>query len=154
MKHEDHDLIKEISRLAEDLLRHEQMELVDVQYRRESPGWVLRVLIDKPGAVTIDDCSTISRELSDLLDVKDLIHHPYTLEVSSPGIRRPLKKETDYLRHLGESVTIKTSCMIYNRKTFRGKLIDYRQDTAIMEVEGRQYTIPCGVIEKAHLDFP
>ena len=55
-------------------------------FRRESLGWVLRILIDKPGGVTIDDCSAISRQVSDLLDVKDIIHHPYHLEVSSPGL--------------------------------------------------------------------
>jgi len=155
MKLENQDsLIKEISHLVEGLLNHEQMELVDLQFRRESLGWVLRVLIDRPGGVTIDDCSTISRQVSDLLDVKDLIHHPYTLEVSSPGIRRPLKKEADYKRHIGESVTIKTSCLIDNRKTFSGKLIGYQQDTVILEVEGKEYTIHCGVIEKANLNFP
>lgn len=155
MKLENQDSrIKEISHLLEDILNHEQMELVEVQFRRESLGWVLRVLIDKPGGVTIDDCSTISRQVSDLLDVKDLIHHPYTLEVSSPGVRRPLKNEADYKRHIGESVTIKTSCLLDNRKTFRGKLTAYRQDTVILEVEGKEYTIPCEVIEKAHLDFP
>jgi len=86
--------------------------------------------------------------------VKDIIHHPYTLEVSSPGVRRPLKKESDYKRYIGECVTIKTSCLIDNRKTFKGKLTGYQQDTVLVEVEGKEYTIPCGVIEKANLDIP
>ena len=155
MKIENQDaVIQEISHLVETLLKHEQMELVEVQFRRESLGWVLRVLIDKSDGVTIDDCSTISRQVSDLLDVKDIIHHPYTLEVSSPGVRRPLKKESDYKRYIGECVTIKTSCLIDNRKTFKGKLTGYQQDTVLVEVEGKEYTIPCGVIEKANLDIP
>ena len=155
MKIENQDsVIQEISHLVETLLKHEQMELVEVQFRRESLGWVLRVLIDKSDGVTVDDCSTISRQVSDLLDVKDIIHHPYTLEVSSPGVRRPLKKESDYKRHIGECVTIKTSCLIDNRKTFKGKLTGYQQDTVLVEVEGKEYTIPCGVIEKANLDIP
>jgi len=155
MKIENQDaVIQEISHLVETLLKHEQMELVEVQFRRESLGWVLRVLIDKSDGVTIDDCSTISRQVSDLLDVKDIIHHPYTLEVSSPGVRRPLKKESDYKRYIGECVTIKTSCLIDNRKTFKGKLTGYQHDTVLVEVEGKEYTIPCGVIEKANLDIP
>jgi len=155
MKIENQDaVIQEISHLVETLLKHEQMELVEVQFRRESLGWVLRVLIDKSDGVTVDDCSTISRQVSDLLDVKDIIHHPYTLEVSSPGVRRPLKKESDYKRYIGECVTIKTSCLIDNRKTFKGKLTGYQQDTVLVEVEGKEYTIPCGVIEKANLDIP
>jgi len=155
MKIENQDsVILEISHLVETLLKHEQMELVEVQFRRESLGWVLRVLIDKSDGVTVDDCSTISRQVSDLLDVKDIIHHPYTLEVSSPGVRRPLKKESDYKRYIGECVTIKTSCLIDNRKTFKGKLTGYQQDTVLVEVEGKEYTIPCGVIEKANLDIP
>jgi len=155
MKVENQDpVIKEISHLLEALLAHEQMELVDLQFRRESMGWVLRVLIDKPDGVTIDDCSTISRQVSDLLDVKDIINHPYNLEVSSPGVRRPLKKESDYKRHIGEHVTIKTSCLIDNRKTFKGKLTGYQDGAVTVAVEGKEYTISSHVIEKANVDSP
>jgi ribosome maturation factor RimP len=155
MKLENQDpVIQEIWRLAEALLQHEQMELVDVQFRRESTGWVLRLLIDKPGGVLLDDCSFISRQLSDLLDVKNIIHHPYNLEVSSPGLNRPLRKEADFKRHIGERVTIKTSCLIDNRRTFKGKLAGYGDGTVCVEVEGKEYILSVDVIEKAHLDIP
>ncbi len=155
MKLENQDpVIQEIQRLAEALLQHEQMELVDVQFRRESTGWVLRLLIDKTGGVLLDDCSAISRQMSDLLDVKNIIHHPYNLEVSSPGLNRPLRKEADFKRHIGERVTIKTSCLIDNRKTFKGKLAGYKDGDVCVAVEGKEYTISVDVIEKAHLDIP
>jgi ribosome maturation factor RimP len=155
MKPENQDpVIQEIWQLAEALLQHEQMELVDVQFRRESTGWVLRLLIDKPGGVMLDDCSFISRQLSDLLDVKNIIHHPYNLEVSSPGVNRPLKRESDYKRHIGDCVTIKTRCLIDNRKTFKGTLAGFRDGAVCVNVEGKDYSIPVDVIEKAHLDIP
>jgi ribosome maturation factor RimP len=155
MKLENQDpVIQEIQRLAEALLQHEQMELVDVQFRRESTGWVLRILIDKTGGVLLDDCSAISRQMSDLLDVKNIIHHPYNLEVSSPGLNRPLRKEADFKRHIGERVTIKTSCLIDNRKTFKGKLAGYRDGVVGVAVEGKEYSISVDDIEKANLDIP
>jgi ribosome maturation factor RimP len=153
LEHQD-PVTLEIQRLAEALLQQEQMELVDVQFRRESTGWVLRLLIDKPGGVMLDDCSAISRQLSDLLDVKDIIHHPYNLEVSSPGVNRPLKKEADFKRHIGERVAIKTSCLIDNRKTFKGILAGYRDGNVCVEVEGKEYTFAVDDIEKANLDIP
>jgi ribosome maturation factor RimP len=155
MKLENQDpVIQEIWRLAEALLQHEQMELVDVQFRRESTGWVLRLLIDKTGGVLLDDCSFISRQLSDLLDVKNIIHHPYNLEVSSPGLNRPLRKEADFKRHIGERVTIKTSYLIDNRRTFKGKLAGYGDGNVCVEVEGKEYILSVDVIEKANLDIP
>ena len=102
----------------------------------------------------LDDCSFISRQLSDLLDVKNIIHHPYNLEVSSPGLNRPLRKEADFKRHIGERVTIKTSCLIDNRRTFKGKLAGYGDGTVCVEVEGKEYILSVDVIEKAHLDIP
>jgi ribosome maturation factor RimP len=142
-----------VSSLAEDILRSEGMELVDVQFRRESHGLMLRIFIDKPGGVTIDDCSSISQQLGDVLDVKDVIHYPYRMEVSSPGLTRPLKKEKDFERFIGEYIALKTKCLIENRKTFRGMLVGYCDGAVRMEVENKQYTIPFEMIENAHLEF-
>ncbi|HEC49938.1 MAG TPA: ribosome maturation factor RimP, partial [Candidatus Desulfofervidus auxilii] len=80
------------------ILGDEGLELVDVEFQREKQGWVLRVYIDKPGGVTLDDCTDISYQLSAVLDVEDLIDTSYTLEVSSPGLTRPLKELSDYER--------------------------------------------------------
>ncbi len=78
------------------LIRQNQFELVDVEYVKEGSNWYLRVYIDKPGGINVDDCELISRALSDLLDEKDYIEDAYILEVSSPGLGRPLKKEKDF----------------------------------------------------------
>jgi ribosome maturation factor RimP len=86
--------------------------------------------------------------------VKNIIHHPYNLEVSSPGVNRPLRKEADFRRYVGECVTIKTLCLIDNRKTFKGKLAAFRDGEVCVEVEGKEYSISVADIEKANLDIP
>jgi ribosome maturation factor RimP len=146
-------LLKEISHLAETILDSEGMELVDVTFRREAQGWVLRVLIDKPGGVVIDDCGYISHQLSDLLDVKDILHYPYHLEVSSPGINRPLKREADFRRFIGERIVLKTAALIDNRKTFKGKLTGYQDGMVYMDDEGSPVAIPYNLVEKANLEY-
>ena len=81
-------------------------ELVDVEYVKEGGNWYLRAYIDKPGGITVDDCEVISRSLSDKLDEEDFIEGAYILEVSSPGLGRPLKKEKDFVRNMGQEVEI------------------------------------------------
>ncbi len=100
-------------------------ELVDVEYVKEGGTWYLRAYIDKPGGITVDDCEIVNRALSDLLDEKDFIDESYILEVSSPGLGRPLKKERDFERSLGEEVEIRTYRMIEKQKEFRGILKAY-----------------------------
>ena len=85
-----------------------EFELVDVEYVKEGSMWYLRAYIDKPGGITVNDCEAVSRRLSDILDEKDFIEDSYVLEVSSPGLGRPLKKEKDYKRNLGKEVEIRT----------------------------------------------
>ena len=96
----DH-IVAEVERLIEPVLAEKLLELVEVQFRQEPIGWVLRVIIYKQGGTSVDDCATVSRELSHLLDVEDLIPQKYHLEVSSPGLDRPLKTEKDFLRNKG-----------------------------------------------------
>src|SRR5512139_3158467 len=86
----------------------EGMELVDIEYRRESKGWVLRITLDKEGGVTLDDCSRISHEVGMNLDIEDLIQNPYTLEVSSPGLNRPLRGEKDFMKYRHRLIKVKT----------------------------------------------
>ena len=111
-------------------------ELVDVEYVKEGSTWYLRAYIDKPGGINIDDCETVSRRLSDILDEKDYIDEAYILEVSSPGLGRPLKKEKDYKRSLGEEVEIRTYRMIDRQKEFTGILKAYDEKTVTIEPEG------------------
>ena len=110
-------------------------ELVDVEYVKEGGTWYLRTYIDKEGGISIDDCEKVSRRLSDILDEKDYIDDTYIMEVSSPGLGRPLKKEKDFKRSLGKEVDIRTYRMIDKQKEFTGILIDYDKDTVTIELD-------------------
>lgn len=110
-------------------------ELVDVEYVKEAGTWYLRVYIDKPGGITIDDCEVVSRRLSDLMDEKDFIDDMYILEVSSPGLGRPLKKDKDFNRSIGQDVDIKTYKAIDKQKEFTGALKAFDADTVTITID-------------------
>ncbi len=110
-------------------------ELVDVEYVKEGSTWYLRAYIDKPGGITVNDCEAVSRRLSDILDEDDYIDDSYVLEVSSPGLGRPLKKEKDFKRSLGKEVEIRTYRMVDKKKEFTGILKAYDEDTVTIELE-------------------
>ena len=110
-------------------------ELADVEYVKEGGTWYLRTYIDKEGGISIDDCEKVSRRLSDILDEKDYIDDTYIMEVSSPGLGRPLKKEKDFKRSLGKEVDIRTYRMIDKQKEFTGILKDYDKDTVTIELD-------------------
>lgn len=110
-------------------------ELVDVEYVKEAGTWYLRAYIDKPGGITVDDCEVVSRAFSDILDEKDYIDDTYIFEVSSPGLGRPLKKEKDFARSIGEEVEIRTYRPINRQKEFVGFLKEYDQETVTIEYE-------------------
>lgn len=111
-------------------------ELVDVEYVKEGSTWYLRAYIDKPDGISIDDCEAVSRRLSDILDEKDYIDDAYILEVSSPGLGRPLRKEKDFRRSLGEEVEVRTYRMIEKQKEFTGILKEYDEKTVTIEEDG------------------
>ncbi|WP_122642949.1 ribosome maturation factor RimP [Luxibacter massiliensis] len=121
--------------LLEPIVTGSGFELVDVEYVKEGGTWYLRAYIDKPGGITVDDCEKVSREFSDILDQKDYIEDSYIFEVSSPGLGRPLKKEKDFKRSLGEEVEIRTYRMIGRQKEFTGILKDFDKDTVTIEYE-------------------
>lgn len=110
-------------------------ELVDVEYVKEAGAWYLRAYIDKPGGITVDDCEAVSRKFSDILDEKDYIDDTYIFEVSSPGLGRPLKKEKDFQRSLGEEVEIRTYRAIEKQKEFTGVLKEYDKDSVTIAYE-------------------
>ena len=116
-------------------------ELVDVEYVKEAGNWYLRAYIDKPGGITVDDCEVVNRELGDLLDRDDFIDDSYILEVSSPGLGRPLKKERDFIRSKGEEVEIRTYRMVDRQKEFCGVLKAWDKDTVTIETEDGQEQI-------------
>ena len=110
-------------------------ELVDVEYVKEGSDWYLRAYIDKEGGIAVDDCEVISRKLSDWLDKEDFIDDSYILEVSSPGLGRPLKKEKDYVRSMGREVEVRLYKAIDRQKEFTGTLSAYDDKTVTLTME-------------------
>lgn len=110
-------------------------ELVDVEYVKEGSNWYLRAYIDKEGGIAVDDCEVVSRELGDKLDKEDFIEGAYILEVSSPGLGRPLKKEKDFARSLGEEVEVRTFRALNKQKEFFGVLDAYDKDSVTLLLE-------------------
>ncbi len=121
--------------LLEPIVLELGFELVDVEYVKEAGNWYLRAYIDKPGGITVDDCEIVSRKFSDILDEKDYIEDSYIFEVSSPGLGRPLKKEKDFKRSLGEEVEVRTYRAIDRQKEFTGILKDFDKETVTLEYE-------------------
>lgn len=135
------------------------LELVDVEYRQEGGRMVLRVFVDREGGITLDDCAKVSRELGEILDVEDYIRGRYTLEVSSPGLNRQLKKDSDFERFVGRLVKIRTFEPLADsagnmRKTFLGELSGFTDSTACIKLkEGQTAFIPLGKMAKANLEY-
>jgi ribosome maturation factor RimP len=117
------------------LIEANNFELVDVEWVKEGANWYLRAYIDKENGITVDDCELVSRALSDLLDEADYISENYILEVSSPGLDRPLKKEKDFARSIGKDVEVKLFKAINKEKEFVGVLTAYDEDTVTIELE-------------------
>ena len=126
---------KQTEELLEPIVTGFGFELVDVEYVKEAGTWYLRASIDKPGGITVDDCEAVSRKFSDVLDEKDYIEDTYIFEVSSPGLGRPLKKDKDFQRSLGEEVEIRTYRPIDRQKEFVGELKAYDKESVTIVYE-------------------
>ena len=144
-------LIATIQRFAEPLVADLGMELVDVEYRREGHGWVLRFFIDKEGGIGVDDCAKVSREISAYLEVEDLVAHAYHLEVSSPGLERPLKKKEDFVRFIDRQIRIKLRQPVGDQRVLVGTLCGLEGDTVVLMLEEEKVFIDMGNISKARL---
>lgn len=140
-----------VENLIMPVIEKNKIELVDVQYLKEGKEWYLRIFIDKPEGITLDDCELISREIGQLLDERDLIKTSYILEVSSPGIERPLKKEKDYLRFLGSKIMIKTFEAINGEKTFVGNLKEFKEGIVTLNVNEKDINISLDKVASANL---
>ena len=124
--------------LAEPIVSSFGFELVDVEYVKEAGTWYLRLYIDKEGGITIDDCETVSRLFSDKLDEEDFIDDAYIMEVSSPGLGRPLKKEKDFKRSIGKEVEIRTYRPIDKQKEFFGVLAAYDESHVTITLDDQE----------------
>lgn len=146
-------IIEKVKKCLLPLLEEYGLELVDVEFKSSGKRWLLRVFIDKEGGVVLSDCENISKELSSILDVEDFISHPYVLEVSSPGLTRPLKTRQDFIKAKGKKCKIITSEKIYNRNEFKGEIVDVKEGE--IEIKGKidVFNIPICAIKKANLEF-
>jgi ribosome maturation factor RimP len=147
------EIVDQARTIAHAILSEEGMELVDIEYRRESKGWVLRLYLDKEGGVTLDDCTRVSQEVGRSLDIEDLIRNPYTLEVSSPGLTRPLRTEKDFMKYRHRLIRIKTVNPIENRRQFKGRLLGFYENRIEIEIEGEVFQIPLSNVAKANLEI-
>lgn len=145
-------IIEKIEEFASSLLPSMGLELVEVQFRREGHGWVLRLFIDCETGITVDHCADVSRELSDFLDVEDFIEHQYHLEVSSPGLERPLKSVADYERFSGRKAKFKLREPVENEKVYVGRILRVLGEGVELELEKeRTVILPFELIRKARL---
>jgi ribosome maturation factor RimP len=147
------EIVDRVSAIADPIFSNEGMELVELEYRRESKGWVIRLYIDKEGGVTLDDCTRISQEVGRSLDVEDFISTPYTLEVSSPGLARPLKKEKDFMKYRNHMIKVKTIDPIENRRQFKGKLLGITENRIEIAMDGGVFQILLSNVAKANLEI-
>lgn len=159
---ESESLQDRVQNLIAPVLDERGMELVDLEFKREGRDWFLRLFIDKDGGVTLDDCAEVSREVSAILEVEDPVTSAYHLEVSSPGLDRPLKKPADYVRFTGKLVKVKTYEKLdpdgrgHERKTFVGTLLGLEDGMVRIEQNdkpGGVVAFPLAAIAKAHLEF-
>ena len=144
-------VIDKVATLAEPIVQEMGLELFDVEYVKEGDNWYLRISIDKETGVDLDDCTRVSLALSDILDAKDLISQSYLLEVSSPGLERPLRDRSDFLKYQGSLVTIETSEKIEGFMKFMGYLTDVNDQGVHLTYENNQISIPWSAMDKAHL---
>ena len=128
-------------------------ELVDVEYTSKHGKRILRLYVDKEGGVTLEDCARASREVGDLIDVKNIIDHGYVLEVSSPGLNRPLKKEKDFLRALGKKIKVRMVAPVDGRRKFTGTLKFFEGGILGLEIESGLVDLRWSDVEKASLVY-
>ena len=137
--------------LIEPTLQGSEIKLVDVEYKKIGKDWTLRVLIDKNQGVTVFDCQKLSREIEDLIEIHELIKNHYILEVSSPGLDRPLKKESDFIRNKGKQIQVNTYSPINNSKVNTGTIRDFSNSTLFLENKKDTLEIPLITIMQAKL---
>jgi ribosome maturation factor RimP len=153
MTEEREVIIDRVRELAEPLITDAEMELVDVEFVGGHGNYILRVLIEKPSRVTLDDCVVINRELSELLDIEDPIPYRYTLEVSSPGMDRPFKTVRDYERAYGKLVKLTTRAPVDGTNVHVGRLEKCEDGAVTIMIDDTMRHIPLEMIQKARREL-
>ena len=147
------DTVAQVNKLILPVLQAQEVELVDTEFVKAGKRYTLRLFLDKPGGITLDDCAALSRLLGEIIDVHDVIDHAYTLEVSSPGLTRPLKKVEDFKRFTGRLARITVRGGTGKRSLFRGELIGLEGETVTLQEGSQIHHIPLADIVRARLDI-
>jgi len=145
------NVIERVEEFISPLLAEMEVELVEVQFQREGHGWVLRLFIDREGGVTLEDCTAVSREVSSYMEVEDPIDHAYHLEVSSPGLERPLKKIADFARFVERRARVKMQGKIEDQRVFIGTLKGVEGENVLLLVDDQLQRFPFAGIARARL---
>jgi ribosome maturation factor RimP len=154
------DVVEQVRAVAARVAAGHGLDIFDVQFRREASGMVLRVRIDRPGpaasaedSVSVEDCAAVSRDLSAVLDVEDIVPTAYTLEVSSPGLDRPLRGADDYQRFAGRQAKLVMREAVDGQTFFRGRLGGVEDGQVVIDAEDRRrHLVPIGIITRANLE--
>ncbi len=146
-------VISSVEKLVAPVLTAAGLELVDVEYKKEGKNWYLRIFIDKVGGITVQDCQKISGQISDLIEVENIASAEHILEVSSPGLDRPLKTEKDFLRFKGRKMRVTTFSPIDRQRNFRGVAIDFMENNLHLQTPQGLAEIALDNIAKARLEI-
>lgn len=148
---------EKIRQMVEPVIESEDMELIDVECLKMRSRWVVRIYIDKETGVTLDDCSEISDQMGDILDIHDVLPGSYTLEVSSPGLDRPLVRDKDFIKYKGRKVHVRLAEKLEGIRNFRGKLVDFYEEDGkkflVIDITGKTYRIPRDIVVKANIEY-
>jgi ribosome maturation factor RimP len=148
------NLIHKIEEIIKPVIESEGLELFDLKLLEGGNQSFLRIFIDKDGGVTLDDCQNVSTQVGAILDVEDIIDCHYILEVSSPGLERPLKKEEDFVKYTGETIRLSLFSPLNDKKKFTGKIIDFKSNTLTLELKkDGKINIPYDMIKNAKLEI-
>jgi Uncharacterized protein conserved in bacteria len=147
---------EKILKLVEPVVESEGMELINVECLKMKSHWLVKIYIDREGGITLDDCSEISNEVCDLLNIHEAPPGIYTLEVSSPGLNRPLVREKDFIKYRGYGIKVKLRDVLDGKRNFRGKLMDLLEENGqkvlVIDEKGKMYRIPKEIVVKANLE--
>ena len=147
------DTVARIQELILPVLQAQEVELVDTEFVKTGKRYTLRLFLDKPGGITLDDCAALSRLLGEIIDVHEVINHAHTLEVSSPGLTRSLRKVEDFQRFAGRLARITVRGGTGKRSLFRGELIGLEGETVALQEGSQIHHIPLADIVRARLDI-
>jgi len=142
-----------VEELVEPVLSAEGLELVDVQYKKEGKNWYLRVFIDKEGGITVEDCQKVSGPIGDLIEIENIVSSEHILEVSSPGLDRPLKTEKDFLRFKNRKIQVTTFSPIDSQRNFKGSVVNFIENTLHLQTQQGLVKILADNIAKARLEI-